>query len=323
LAQASLAQVVFCAFAFPKAALLLEWLCVICGFESMDFFNLETGLKSVSSAGYVMNCQEQVGIQAGLSNLKSKERYSDIYLWGKIFGHNIDPTKSADYYIAYGLRDSEFEFPSKDFYYAGLDFEFKALPRLTQEVADKVLELALEKPFTGNAEELLEAPKEGDEPPAEDGEGEAAPGASQKLVELDRLSQIVQEIDFDTAAVPKGAYSINEAHVVVPSSDFKGLGLTEATSVTKYMHFRTPTSVASLRALARTDIQFHSEFLDSLETDLPKGCWTVRQDPSATLVTLRSLAWPGYTAYHVPGTPKFGSVYFGYGQKNKDLPFIL
>lgn len=289
----------------------------------MDLFNLEAGLKSVSSAGNVMNCQELMSIQAGLTQLKSTEKYSDIYLWGKIYGHNIDPTKSADYYIAYGLRDSEFEFPFKDFYYAGADFDFKALPRLSEESADKIIELALEKPFTGTPAEPLEPPKEGDEPPADD--AEAAPDTSKPvpLTEVDRLAQVVQEIDFDTAAVPKGAHAINEAHVVVPSSDFKGLGVTEATSVTKYVHFRPPTSVACLRALARTDIQFHSEFLDSLESDLPKGCWSVRQDPSATIVTLRSLAWPGYTAYHVPGTTKYGGLYFGYGQKNKDLPFIL
>merc|ERR1712146_375473 len=40
-----------------------------------------------------------------------------------------------------------------------------------------------------------------------------------------------------------------------------------------YVHFRAPTSVACLRALARTDVQFYSNFLDPLKEDLPKGCW--------------------------------------------------
>merc|ERR1711865_181334 len=159
----------------------------------------------------------------------------------------------------------------------------------------------------------------GDPPP----EGEQAPPAPPSLTEADRLSQIVQEIDFDTAAVPKGAYALNEAHMVVPSSDFKGLGLTEAKALASFVHFRSPTSVACLRALARTDVQFYSNFLDPLKEDLPKGCWAVRQDPSASLVTLRSLNWPGYVSYHIPGTTKFGGLYFGHGQKNRDLPFIL
>jgi len=284
----------------------------------MELFDLEQGLKSIASAGSVLNCQELTGLQAGLSLLRSKEKYPQIYLWGKILG------QSADYYIAYGLRDSDFEFPSKDFFFATESFEFVALPRLTEEVADRIIEVLSEKerPFTGKPDELLEPPADGEDPPADEG-GEEGAEKPAKLTEVDRLAQVVQEIDFDTAVVPKGAHSLNEAHVVVPSSDFKGLGLTEATAISKYVHFRPPTSVACLRALARADVQFYANFLDPLESDLPKGCWAVRQDFSATLVTLRSLSWPGYVAYHVPGTTKYGGLYYGYAQRSRDLPFIL
>lgn len=286
----------------------------------MELSDLEAGLKAVSSAGHVLNWQELTVLQAGLTLLKSQEKYSEILFWGKIFGSSADSCKpSSDYYIAYGVRETEFEFPSKDFFYACEDFEFKALPRLSEEAADRIIEMALEKPFSGTSAAPLE-PREGNDAP----EGGQVPSeALDQLTEIDRLAQAVQEIDFDTAAVPKGAHALNEAHVVVPSADFKGLDVSEATSISKYMHFRPPTSVACLRALARTDTEFYSSFLDSLDSDLPKGCWAVRQDPSALLVTLRSLSWPGYVAFHVPGTTKYGGVYFGYGQKNRDLPFIL
>lgn len=294
----------------------------------MELFDLEYGMKSVASAGFVLNCQEITSLQAGLTILRSQEGYDNIYLWGKIFG------QKADYYIAYGLRDTEFEFPSKTFYVAmegkGVEgteppiaeFAFQPLNRLTEEVADRIIALGQDKVFTGVPTTLLEPPVEGEggDPPPE---GEEQPARPPPLTEADRLSQVVQEIDFDTAAVPKGAYALNEAHMVVPSSDFKGLGLTEAKALQSYVHFRPPTSVACLRALARTDVQFYSNFLDPLQEDLPKGCWAVRQDPSVSLVTLRSLTWPGYCSYHIPGTPKFGGLYFGYGQKNRDLPFIL
>merc|ERR1712072_1259169 len=69
----------------------------------------------------------------------------------------------------------------------------------------------------------------------------------------------------------------------------------EAKALASYVHFRPPTSVACLRALARTDGQFYTNFLDPVKEDLPKGCWGVRQDPSVSLVTLRSLMWPGYS----------------------------
>lgn len=295
----------------------------------MELYDLEYGLKSVASAGYVLNCQEITALQAGLTILRSQDKYDNIYLWGKVFG------QKADYYIAYGLRDSEFEFPSKNFYVAMegkgtevaegqppiADFEFQPLNRLTEEVADRIIALGADKIFTGVPSTLLEPPVDPDA--VVDPDAPEQPPAPPSLTELDRLSQVVQEIDFDTAAVPKGAYALNESHMVVPSSDFKGLGLTEAKSLASFVHFRPPTSVACLRALARTDVQFYSNFLDPLKEDLPKGSWAVRQDPSVSLVTLRSLNWPGYCSYHIPGSTKFGGLYFGYGQKNRDLPFIL
>jgi radial spoke head protein 9 len=283
----------------------------------MELYDLEGGLKSISSAGAVLNCQEITGITTGLTALKSTEKFQDMYFWGKVFG------QSVDYYVAYGLKAGEFEFPSKAFYFAGEDFVFQPLPRPTPEAEAKVIELGGGKPFTGKADTPLEAPKEGE------GEGEPVEGEEvnadkpKPLMEVDRLAQTVQEIDFDTAAVPTGAYGMNDNHAIVPTKDFKGLGITEATSLDRYVHFRPPASVASLRALARTDAQFYKSFLDQLTSDLPKGCWAVRQDPCATLVTLRSLSWPGYVAFHVPDTTKFGGCYFGYAQKNLDLPFLL
>lgn len=277
----------------------------------MELADLDFGVKACSSTGHVLNCQELVGIQAGLAVLKSTQKYGSIYFWGKIFG------ETADYYIAYGLEDSEFEFPSKSFFYSeGSSFEFKPLQLLTEEVADKILELALEKPFTGKPDSPLV-----DAPPAE--EGEEATNEAGVLTEADRLAQVVMEIDFDSAVVPKGAYALNEAHIVVPSVNFTGLGASEASVLESYVHFRSPTSIASLRALARDDVHFYGNFLDPLAEDLPKGCWAVRQDPSAGLVTIRSLSWPGYTAFHAPQTSRFGGAYFGYAQKCKDLPFLL
>lgn len=286
----------------------------------MELADLEQGARAVSCGGYVLNCQEVTGLQVGLTMLKTKEKFPSVYFWGKIFGLH------ADYYIAYGLKDPEFEFPMKCFFYAGDDFDFKCLPYPSQEKAQKLLEYALEKPFSGKVEEVIKPPNagnaEGGEPPAEEGEGEGVT-SKDTLTELDRLGQAVVDIDFDTAVVPRGAHRLNEAHQVVPSADFRGLGATEATALSKYVHFRPPANIASLRALARTDAEFYANFLDPLEADLPTGCWAVRQDASAGLVTIRSLSWPGYTAYHGPQTSKFGGLYYGYAQKSRDLPFLL
>lgn len=273
----------------------------------MEFFDLEPSLKAVASAGNVVNVQELSCLQKTLTELKSQEKYPSIYFWGKLYG------EMADYYIAYVLKHvqtdskTQADLPPKMFFYAGEDYQFKPLPTLTEETVHRILALGLEKRFTGRPEHVLEQ-EEVDNLP--------------KLTEVQRLAQIVQEIDFDTAVVPKGAYALN-AHKVVPNTDFAGLAPSEATKLANYVHFRPPTSIDALRALARTDAEFASKFLDPLEGDLPKKCWALRQDPSAALVTLRSLVWPGYVAFHVPGTAKYGGSYFGTAMKCRDLAFML
>lgn len=276
----------------------------------------------------MLNCQEITCVQAGLNVLKMQEKYTQIFFWGKIFGSGVAGEDAAkgplDYYIAYAIGETAFEFPPKIFYYASDDFKFKPLPKLTEEMATKLMDLGLEGPFTGNPKEIVE-PKTDENAPDDENAADNpdAPKKPAKLTEADRLALVVEEIDFDTAVVPKGAHTLDEGHLVVSSGDFKGLGITEATSIKKYVHYRPPTNVASLRALARVEDLNPVDFLDPLEGDLPKGGWAIRQDATVALVTLRSLVWPGYIAFHVPCTPKFGGLYFGYGQKNRDLPFVL
>lgn len=276
----------------------------------MELADLTYGLSAVSSSGFCLNCQELVGVQAGLTKLKSAEKFSSVYFWGKIFA------QTSDYYIAYGLKDSEFEFPCKTFFFATSSYEFYLLESLTEEIADKIVELELEKPLTGDPLAPVIAAAE----PGEEGAEEMPPLG---ITECQRLSQVVQEIDFDTACVPKGAYALNEARIVVPNGDFRGLGSAAAPKLESYVHLRPPASVASLRAAAKDDTEFYANFLDPLVEDLPKGCWAVRQDPASGLVTLRSLTWHGYVAFHSPGTTMFGGLYFGHAQKTRDLPFVL
>mmetsp|Transcript_45613 Transcript_45613/g.105871 ORF Transcript_45613/g.105871 Transcript_45613/m.105871 type:complete len:288 (+) Transcript_45613:63-926(+) len=287
----------------------------------MDLLEFEFGLNAIASSGSVLNCQERIGLECGLTVLKAEEQLDNILFWGKVFG------QPKDYYISYALSDAAFEFPTKTFYFSTDDFRFRKLDKLTDEVAERVLELDIEKQFAGDPEALLVQPVEGEgeaEALEEEGqEGQPPKEEGLQLKEIHRLSQVIYEIDFDTSVVPKGAFSLNEEHKVVPSREFKGLNFKQAIVADKYAHFRSPTSVAALRAMSRSDIHFYADFLDTISTDLPKGCWVVRQEPTGTLITLRSLCWPGYVAYHAPNTSKFGGAYIGYGQRCRELAFML
>ncbi len=63
--------------------------------------------------------------------------------------------------------------------------------------------------------------------------------------------------------------------------------------------------------------------MDSIATDVPSGTWFLSKDPVTNLVTIRSLLWPGFYAYHQAGTPDCGYTYFGTGEQNNNLGFML
>jgi radial spoke head protein 9 len=73
----------------------------------------------------------------------------------------------------------------------------------------------------------------------------------------------------------------------------------------------------------REEQVYNDVFLDDITSDLPKGCWSLVSDCSGGVVTIRSLLWPGYYAFHRVHTPVFGAAYVGYGIRNQDLPFML
>lgn len=133
----------------------------------------------------------------------------------------------------------------------------------------------------------------------------------------------MQGIDHDTSVVPRGCYRLQDNHKVEPAFGFQGLSYEKATDISSWVHFRQPENLGRLRGLTRDDTQFHTDFLDGLDEDLPCGCWTIRYDVFTNTVALRSLLWPGYSSYHVLGSQVFGGVYIGNGDKVPLLPFLL
>jgi radial spoke head protein 9 len=281
----------------------------------MEFHELELALKYLSGTGLTLSIAEVTGLTAGLTRLKQNEQYASIYLWGKCLG--ID----KDYYVAYGIRSSggEFACPQKKFYWCtGDTYIFTETPVVTPADIAEIEKVTGR--LTGNPEKDLTATE---------GEGEAVEGdeVPDKLVvrEAQRLAYLVGLIDEDTAVVPTGAYALNESHSVMAAPGFQGLTWKEATeeSCKYYQHFRPAKDLYALRVAAHDDVEFHSNFLDTLATDIPTGCWVMRVDPAQSFVQLRNLLWPGYSAYHCPGTRFFGGMYIGTMEKCLDLPFLL
>uniref|UniRef100_A0A0G4HHJ8 Radial spoke head protein 9 homolog n=1 Tax=Chromera velia CCMP2878 TaxID=1169474 RepID=A0A0G4HHJ8_9ALVE len=270
----------------------------------MEFQDIEFGMEHIATHGKVLNIHETTRLKAGLAKLKVFEGASSVFFWGKIFG------ATESYYIAYLLTDGDFEFPSKKFYWSNSSFEFAELPVLSENDTGRVLSFydEIDAPFTGVPDRRL-GTKPGDEveeeePPPPEEEGEDAPPRPPpplKLTEVHRLSVVVSQIEKDTAAVPRGAYRLDEGHKVNPAFAFRGLMQKEALKLSSWVHFRPPTNVDKLRALTNDNVQFHSDFMDPIDLDLPGG----------------------YAAFHVAQSRYFGGCYLGNGDKRRDLPFLL
>ena len=75
--------------------------------------------------------------------------------------------------------------------------------------------------------------------------------------------------------------------------------------------------------IEKDDAIYKKDFLDSITSDKPQGCWSVQKDSTGAIALVRNLLWPGFYSFHKAGTKHFGSVYIGEGVKNCELPFML
>ena len=142
-----------------------------------------------------------------------------------------------------------------------------------------------------------------------------------KFTELDKLAYVVRAIENDCSIVPCGAFKITPTHELRYDDNFQGLELNDVDNLNNWQHFRAPQSEDVQTNIMKDDALFYTKFLDSLDEDKPKGCWTVQKDLSRFNVVLKNGNWPGFIAYHKARSNVFGYAYFGNGMKNEDLPF--
>ncbi|KAL4462089.1 hypothetical protein ABPG74_000934 [Tetrahymena malaccensis] len=296
----------------------------------MDIYRLSSDLKYVNQIGVTLNVDEKLKLELSLLQITETEKFDNILFWGKINGVKFD------YYIAVGLHfKGKFEFPTKKFYWAKSDtFVFDELPEINLEYRAQVD--SFRNLFTGDhkfvliplpedqqAEEQNQEQPEGEEKPEDSDEEENIKVKPKAFTELDRLAYVVRAIENDCALVPVGAFKLTPTHELRYNDSFRGASLDSVSNINTYQHFRAPQSEEKKKFIARDDALFHFNFLDPIEHDLPKGCWSVQIDSSKTSATVRSLLWPGFVGYHRANSQIFGYAYIGNGIKNSDLPFLL
>lgn len=92
-----------------------------------------------------------------------------------------------------------------------------------------------------------------------------------ELKEEDRLSTIVKNITFEGLVAPREAIKKYPNGQIGLNPGFMGISNEEALDPLSYMHLRYPTKSFTANFVKREVIDLDIDFLDSLESDIPKG----------------------------------------------------
>jgi len=300
----------------------------------MDIYRLDVDLKFVNRLGETLSTEEKTFLHVGLMRILKEENVDQVLFWGRIRG------VQKDYYLAVGLVfHDQYEFPTRRFYWStSQNFAFKVLPPIIPEFSDTAEDYR--NYFTGNPETILYNKKadgeEGENAPAEEAKQEVDSLADSEdleeaknrrvppdvFKEIDRLAYVVRAIENDCSIVPCGAFKLTPTHELRYDDNFEGLAPNEIDKMACWQHFRPPQNSEVQKRIMQEDAIFLKKFLDPIEDDVPKGCWSLQKDLSHSVV-LMNHSWPGFLAYHQAFSNQYGYCYFGSGQKNSDLPFLI
>ncbi|KAL2653587.1 hypothetical protein R1flu_021715 [Riccia fluitans] len=176
-----------------------------------------------------------------------------------------------------------------------------------ESATDAESEAGTEDETLPDAEPQVETDEEGPDPElnpegsdAESSEPPAPKG--QDVGELLRLASLMRWVDEDCGVVPIGGMVLDAHYNLVRNVVFPGLEFND--KLDSYGHL--------FRGYERA----------TLAKDIT-GFWSLQQQPLTNDVTIRSLLWPGYHMYYSGSTYDFGSLCFGWGEKNLDIAFMI
>ncbi|KAI9206251.1 uncharacterized protein BJ171DRAFT_597914 [Polychytrium aggregatum] len=275
----------------------------------MAFLSLDD-IAAFSSAGFVLNTEERAALRSSLLLKKNEERLDEIGLWGKILG------VQKDYMIAQATGEDHFV---RKFFYSTDLVTWLQLPEVTVEEI-KIVDTIMSRFYGDPAYEYITAKNE-----EQESTGDDEPHVEEKrITELKRLSGVIALINHQVQIVPRGAYYRDHLHKLSLNPAFQGLTRDGLGKLTEYFHFCEGFDINTRTIMDRANSFDESiDIFDSLARDEPKGIWSLIMEKSGASVIIRSLLWPGYVFFHSPRPCKWGSFYYGSGQKNLNIGYML
>jgi len=299
--------------------------------------NNKTKMVDVISSSFMglgLNVSQRVATRNSLMKIKLNENWGEVVFWGKIIG------KQRDYLIGVATSTSE---TIKKCFYVSYDngLTFSKLPPADEWVSERcaktrgmftgnpaqVLKDPFKIPKVGDDDEEEEEPEEEEEEGGDEGDGEKKEKefdpSKRKLNELERLAYTVENCDRDTSIVVRGQYYLTPTGDIAANRSFKGLTQAESCRLDSYLLFRDPICNATFARIRKLGVNNNFDFLDTVEQDKPKGLWSLQSDESGSVVTLRSLVWTGFEFVLDVNTQSTRRCYYGYGNRNDDVLFMI
>jgi radial spoke head protein 9 len=180
-------------------------------------------------------------------------------------------------------------------------------------------------------EEGDEAGDAADAAPEEDGEGDEEKKPVKRrpkfqiitMTEASRLSYFIIEHDRACRLVPRGSVLRGSDNVIVKNRGFKGMTVEEAVQLRNYFKHVEHYDLKSNARLFEENFAASRDFLKSVADDVPNGIWALKYDDATGVVTLHNLLFLGSMFYYKSGSPSYGNVYVGTGERNLDMLFML
>jgi len=89
-----------------------------------------------------------------------------------------------------------------------------------------------------------------------------------------------------------------------------------------YLFYRDSEQISTISRIKKQGLSNNFDFLDSL-SDIQRSSWSLTVSESGEDIRLRNFEWIGFEYQMAVNSDKFISAYFGYGEKNMDLMFML
>ncbi|CAI6355248.1 unnamed protein product [Macrosiphum euphorbiae] len=150
-----------------------------------------------------------------------------------------------------------------------------------------------------------------------------APNLKLSIKEEDRLAITVQMIENESHIVPRGYLYKLPNGTITKAPYFKGLDYSEIGNENNFLHINQQyCQPKGQKNDVRPDYNGSIDFLESIDKDIPKGCWASRIFSNRYFI-IHNLLWPGALYVQDMNTGLHGYFYNGYGLKNLDLPFMI